>query len=72
MPEYTFQIVIILIRGLDEVSLVRESHSLYSTVVIETVYHHAKPYLDEGYTLHRNNASIKYIRSVDLEVDCIS
>jgi len=53
MPEYTFQIVIILIRGLDEVSLVRESHSLYSTVVIETVYHHAKPYLDEGYTLHK-------------------
>jgi len=53
MPEFTFQIVIILIRDDNELSLVRESHSLYFTVIPQTAYHHAKPYLDEGYKLHR-------------------
>jgi hypothetical protein len=53
MPEYTFQIVIILIRGDNELSLVRNSHSLYATAILETVYHYAKPFLDDGYKLHK-------------------
>ena len=53
MPEFTFQIVIVLIRGNDELSLVRDSHSLYFTVIPETAYHHAKPFLNDGYKLHR-------------------
>lgn len=53
MPDYTFQIVIILIRDEDELSIVRDSHSLYATVVMQTVYHHSKPYLDNGWKLHK-------------------
>lgn len=53
MPEYTFQIVIILIRGDNELSLIKKSHSLYATVVLETAYHYVKPFLDEGYKMHK-------------------
>lgn len=51
MPEYTFQIVIILIRGNDELSIVRDSHSLYASVIMQTVYYHAKPLLEDGWKL---------------------
>ena len=53
MPEYTFQIVVILRRDNDEISLVRETHSLYVHLVLELAYAFAKPYLDEGYQLHK-------------------
>ena len=53
MPEYTFQIVIIVIRDDTELSLIKNSHSLYETAIMQTVYYHAKPFIDVGYRLHR-------------------
>jgi hypothetical protein len=53
MPEYTFQVVIILVKNGDELGLVRESHSLYINHIMDFVYHIAKPYLADGYQLHK-------------------
>lgn len=51
MPEYTFEIVIILVRDGDELSLVKKSHSLYESVIPQTVYHHIVDFLNEDWKL---------------------
>lgn len=53
MPEYTFQIVIILIRDDTELSLIKTSHSLYASETTELVFKYAKPFTDVGYKIHK-------------------
>lgn len=51
MPEYIFEIVIILVRGDDELSLVKKSHSLYESVIMQTVFHHISDLLNQDWKL---------------------
>jgi predicted nuclease of restriction endonuclease-like RecB superfamily len=51
--DYTFEVVVILVRDGDELGLVRKVTSLYKTVVMELVKQWTQEYRDNGWQITR-------------------
>lgn len=51
--DYTFEVVVILLRDGDELSIVRRCTSLYKTVVMELVEQWTKEYRENGWQISR-------------------
>jgi hypothetical protein len=53
MPDFTYKVIVTLVRGTTELKIARESHSLYIGQVMQLVYHMSKEFLANGYAVKR-------------------
>ena len=53
MPDFTFKVIVTLVRGTTELKIARESHSLYIGQVMQLVYHMSKEFLENGYAVKK-------------------